>query len=416
MRLRLVLAAALLLAGCAETVAPPPRPAAPVTPAPANSIFVSRGETVYDIAKRYGVPLRDLLEANRLAPPYNVQAGQRLVLPTPREYQVRAGDTLYGIARTYNVDVSELVRLNAIAPPYGIQAGRTLRLPSARAMTAGQGAGQGTQVAAARPPAPRPTASAPAPAARPTVTQAPPPAPVTSAPAGTPTRGGIEVAELPPPGGGQGRPLAPSVPAPATQPARQGVEAAPLPPQTATQAGPPPISQPSAVAPAAGPGAIAPVPSPAEPPPQQVAALPPPAPPPAPVEAPPPRSAGRFAWPVSGTMLSSFGPKPGGAHNDGINIGAPKGTPVVASEDGVVAYSGNELRGFGNLLLIRHGDGFVTAYAHLDTLLVERGARVTRGQRIGTVGATGNVRGPQLHFEIRKGNQALDPMEQLERR
>jgi murein DD-endopeptidase MepM/ murein hydrolase activator NlpD len=126
-----------------------------------------------------------------------------------------------------------------------------------------------------------------------------------------------------------------------------------------------------------------------------------------------PARAGRFAWPVRGTIVSSFGAKPGGLQNDGINIAAPRGTPVRAAENGVVVYSGNELRGFGNLLLLRHADGWMSAYAHLDEMLVERGAQVLRGQTIGRVGQTGTVASPQLHFELRRGGRAVDPRGQL---
>ena len=131
------------------------------------------------------------------------------------------------------------------------------------------------------------------------------------------------------------------------------------------------------------------------------------------IEAPEPRAGSRFQWPLRGAILSDFGPKPGGLHNDGINISASRGASVVSADNGVVAYAGNELRGFGNLLLIRHADGWMTAYAHLDDMLVERGAKVTRGQKIGPVGSTGNVSSPQLHFEVRRGNRAIDPRDHL---
>ncbi|MCW8861524.1 MAG: M23 family metallopeptidase, partial [Rhodospirillales bacterium] len=119
------------------------------------------------------------------------------------------------------------------------------------------------------------------------------------------------------------------------------------------------------------------------------------------------------AWPVQGRVISGFGPKAKGLHNDGINIAAPRGTPVRAAEEGVVAYAGNELRGFGNLLLVRHADGWVTAYAHSEKLLVERGDKVSKGQVIARVGSSGTVSSPQLHFELRKGKQAVDPTRYL---
>lgn len=116
-----------------------------------------------------------------------------------------------------------------------------------------------------------------------------------------------------------------------------------------------------------------------------------------------------FMRPVDGSILSSFGAKEGGLHNDGINIRAARGTPVMAAENGIVAYNGNELKGYGNLILVKHDNGYITAYAHLDQTLVRKGDTVRRGQSIGTVGQSGQVSEPQLHFEIRKGTKALDP-------
>jgi murein DD-endopeptidase MepM/ murein hydrolase activator NlpD len=116
-----------------------------------------------------------------------------------------------------------------------------------------------------------------------------------------------------------------------------------------------------------------------------------------------------FRWPVRGRVISSFGPKPNGVQNDGINLAVPQGTPVKAADDGVVAYAGNELKGFGNLVLIRHSNGYVTAYANASAILVKRGDTVRRGQVIAKSGETGNVNAPQLHFEIRKGSTPVDP-------
>jgi murein DD-endopeptidase MepM/ murein hydrolase activator NlpD len=118
---------------------------------------------------------------------------------------------------------------------------------------------------------------------------------------------------------------------------------------------------------------------------------------------------GSFAWPVRGHILEGFGAGPEGTHNDGINIAAPRGAPVEAADAGVVAYAGNELRGYGNLLLIKHPGGWITAYAHCDAILVKPGQKVTRGQVIARVGASGNVSTPQLHFELRRGNKPVDP-------
>ncbi len=120
-----------------------------------------------------------------------------------------------------------------------------------------------------------------------------------------------------------------------------------------------------------------------------------------------------FRWPVKGRVITGFGPKPSGGQNDGINLAVPEGTPVKAADDGVVAYAGNELKGYGNLVLIRHANGFVSAYAHASELMVKRGDTIKRGQVIANAGQTGNVTSPQLHFEIRKGSTPVDPTKYL---
>jgi murein DD-endopeptidase MepM/ murein hydrolase activator NlpD len=124
---------------------------------------------------------------------------------------------------------------------------------------------------------------------------------------------------------------------------------------------------------------------------------------------PTPKKAGKFTWPVDGAVISRYGPKKDGLHNDGINIRAPRGTPVRAAENGVVAYADNQLKGFGNLVLVRHQDRWMTAYAHLENSSVNVGDAIKQGQVIGTVGSSGNVDSPQLHFEIRRGTDALNP-------
>ena len=120
-----------------------------------------------------------------------------------------------------------------------------------------------------------------------------------------------------------------------------------------------------------------------------------------------------FRWPVRGKVITSYGAKTNGKANDGINLAVPEGTPVKAAEDGVVAYSGNELKGYGNLVLVRHSNGYVTAYAHASELLVKRGDTIKRGQIIAKSGQSGEVGSPQLHFEIRKGSSPVDPLQFL---
>ncbi|MEK9827949.1 MAG: peptidoglycan DD-metalloendopeptidase family protein [Rhodospirillales bacterium] len=116
-----------------------------------------------------------------------------------------------------------------------------------------------------------------------------------------------------------------------------------------------------------------------------------------------------FLTPLDGPVISDFGSQADGRRNDGINISAPRGAPVRSVQDGEVIYSGDALQGYGNLVLIKHRDGYVSAYAHMESILAKRGVTVSKGQTIGTVGSSGGVPSPQLHFELRKNNVAIDP-------
>jgi murein DD-endopeptidase MepM/ murein hydrolase activator NlpD len=192
-------------------------------------------------------------------------------------------------------------------------------------------------------------------------------------------------------------PLSPEVPQPTSSP-NQPPPAAP---------GAPSVS----AAPPAPPAAMSETPS------APTAALPPRAVPETPESSgaatPSTRDSNEFRWPVRGHILAAYGSKSDGTRNDGINIAAPRGAAIEAVDAGVVAYAGNELRGYGNLILIKHPSGWISAYAHCDKILVKRGEKVTRGQVIARVGSTGNVSEPQLHFELRRGQHAVDPREFL---
>jgi murein DD-endopeptidase MepM/ murein hydrolase activator NlpD len=124
---------------------------------------------------------------------------------------------------------------------------------------------------------------------------------------------------------------------------------------------------------------------------------------------PDPMSGNSFRWPVKGRVISQFGTRPDGGHNDGIDLAVPQGTAVKAAENGVVAYAGSELKGYGNLVLIRHANNWVSAYAHNEEILVKRGDKVSRGQIIAKAGASGAVSQPLVHFELRKGSRPVDP-------
>lgn len=365
----LIAAAALALTGCVSNIWS--QEPAPVTTYGAQSGVGSAGvhtvsadDTLWNISNRYRISLQDLVHANKLSAPYQLQEGMRLRLPPPQTYKVRDEDSLYTISRLFNISTTELARLNSLSAPYNIRRGQTLRLPA---------------VTPPGPVIPPPVTNM---AAAPSMYDAPvyaPSAPITSE------------TLAPPPGQGRGQVLGtlPANPYPAQQPQPQGSDAAWMPAWLRGGATSPDGTMP---------------PQPQVPQAElQVASLPPVA------QSTAPRTNGRFEWPVVGRILSGYGPKAGGEHNDGINIAVPAGTPVRAAEEGTVVYSDNELKGFGNLILIRHKDRWMTAYAHLDRMAVKSGDKVARGQTIGTVGSTGSVDKPQLHFEVRRGTEALNP-------
>ena len=261
-----------------------------------NAITVQRGDTLYSISRRYGVPLKDLINANNLHAPYTLHVGQVLSLPAKQYHTVQRGDTLYSISRQYNVDITSLSRVNNLQTPYSLNVGDRLVLP----------ASVGNVPAASYSTAQSSASSASS---------------ATVKTAYTPAKS-----------------------APVTD---------------------------SYVAPKA--------------------------------------RKTKFDWPVKGTIISGYGNLGSGRKNDGINIKAALGTNVKAADSGTVAYAGNELKGFGNLILIKHPDGWITAYAHNDRLFVKKGQKVSRGEKIATVGSTGSVTTPQLHFEVRSGKKAVNP-------
>lgn len=124
----------------------------------------------------------------------------------------------------------------------------------------------------------------------------------------------------------------------------------------------------------------------------------------------PPRFTGRFDWPVRGPILRGFGRYSGGQQNDGINIGIERGSAITAAADGVVAYVGQDIPAYGTLILLRHGDGWLSAYGYADSITVSRGQKVVRGQTIAKSGASPYSGEPQLHFEIRNGRKPVNPM------
>jgi len=307
-------------------------------------ITVGPGDTLETIARRHGVPVAAIMQANNITNPASVHPGEHLVIPrrvsaapyappatriasttaamppvgpvgAPRTalaptagvHVVAPGETLHSIARLYGKPVLVLAKANNIPPDTLVKVGERIIIPDVQP-------GQGGLVA--------PRAAA----------------------------------------------------APAAGPDYATAES----PHSARLAAPEPPAQQTTVKTAEPAGALP-----------------------------------GFRWPVRGRVIAGFGPSPNGLQNDGINLAVPEGTPIKAAEDGVVAYAGNELKGYGNLVLVRHSNGFVTAYAHASDILVKRGDAVKRGQVIAHSGQTGNVTSPQLHFEIRKGSTPVDPAQYL---
>jgi murein DD-endopeptidase MepM/ murein hydrolase activator NlpD len=361
---------------------------------PGYKITVGAGETLDIVARSFEVSREAVIQANHLKPPYTLRAQQILIIPPPATYRVQTGDTVAGIATTLGVDEQELARANGLQRPYKMRVGQILKIPG--------GVGGPGQAAA-------------------------PSEELAFAGAEPPPRSAISAQPLAPPSAVSAAPLSPPMQAPA---APQASSLAPR--NLATTSAPPqPFSSPTALAPQqqTKPQMAAPMPAPSTSPVAAANGAPtallppvaaPAAPMPAPVIAPPPASpqalaaagasgAPHFIKPVSGSVIQGFGAEAGGTTNDGLNIAAPAGTPVQAAEGGTVIYTGNELPAFGNLVLIRHAGGWVTAYGHLATITVQPKASVTQGQAIGTVGQTGTATSPQLHFEIRQGSKPVDP-------
>jgi len=318
--------------------------------------------------------------------------------------EVKPGDTLYGIAKRHRVAISEIMTLNNLTTP-ALKPGQKLVLPAGnRAVLP-----RATTPVAHGPAAPAPTPRVATPAA-------PPPSDWTGTYTVAPgdslyaiaRRHKVKTAELQTANGiADPRKVRPGtvlkVPGPAG--ATPPIAAAPGQPET-------PIS-PSVIG---GPRPITGT-APAEKPPKRVAEVHPGTltdTPPTAAEPPPPKAtagATRFRWPVKGKVIGRFGMRPDNTHNDGINISVPAGTEVLAAENGVVAYAGNELKGYGNLVL---ENGWVSAYAHNDALLVKRGDKVKRGQPVAKAGTSGSVDQPQVHFELRQGSKPVDPLPHME--
>lgn len=308
---------------------------------PVTVVLVQRGDTVANIARRYGLSSQSIIDANALAEPYQLTRGQRLVLPPSAVHIVTPGETVSSISRAYAVSRQAIVDANDIVAPDSLYPGQRLAIPYV---------------------GPRPTRAV---AQLTPVTMSPLPAATVESRGPDPRLAGARYYAM-----GKPRP----------KPMLEG------------QGGPEMLDPPEAD-----------VADPIVPAKREVTL------------SDADKATGKFIWPIEGKIISPFGRRNSGVHNDGINIAADPGTPVKAADSGVVVYGGNELVAYGNLLLVRHSSGYVTAYAHNKKLLVKRGDSVRQGQTIALVGSTGDVDRPQLHFEIRKGDRAIDPNRHLSR-
>ncbi len=329
-----------------------------------RAVSVQKGDTIYIIAKRYDIALRDLIEANNLRPPYVIKQGQGLRLPIKHIHIVRKFETVRSIARDRHVSQHDLIENNKLSAPYTLYENQRLKLPYKKKQKPYWGKTTTLKKAPRKTIIPLVSKTSEknwennfiAPGEK-RITTLEPVSPIK--PHNDKFLNKDKKKAAAPPlekrafsASSQRRaflvPLKPSF--------KQNKRGLKKQPQTKKNINP------------------------------------------------------SFSWPVRGRILSKYGHKKGGLKNDGINIQAIRGTAVKASEFGQVVYVGGALKGYGKLILLKHNGGWLTTYAHLKNTRIKKGQRVQKGQIMGTVGTTGNVKMPQLHFEIRKRTQTLDPL------
>jgi len=389
------------------------------------SYRVKSGQGLDAVAREMGTTRKQLAADNDLKEPYLIKPGQTLKGPVSKAkaYVVQGGDTLFAIAKRFGVTAAAIADENGFELSDAIRSGQKLRLPSG---FKDSGPIKKTVTVTLDPLPPPEVRSPPRPVPPPSQVATPAPAPVTrqlpeeptigAPPRATPPSASTPPTSPPPPVRTPAvRPPPSPAPSPAPTPATPAarppvarppvVTTSPVVPPTVSPVRPPAVSppapRPSAAPPTAAPPARAPTLPPAGPAPLQAER------PPVYSEADYVRMAGgRFDWPVRGAVISGYGPKGGGQRNDGVDIGAAAGTSVRASAEGTVVYSGGDVPGFGVTVLIQHADGWVTVYGHLQRADVKMQQRVSKGQQIGLVGASGEAPRPQLHFEIRHSPSA----------
>ncbi|MEG9883368.1 MAG: LysM peptidoglycan-binding domain-containing M23 family metallopeptidase [Hyphomicrobiales bacterium] len=327
-----------------------------------RSVIVGMGQTLYAVARQNGVRTEDVIKANGLLPPYHLKAGQRLWIPLSTHRSAMPAQSARTLAPPASSAQSSVgSRAHIVCPGETLYSlGRSYGLPPSE-IAAFNGFEKSRHLRIGE------TVLIPMRHSDPNSNL---PTSVTDRQQGTRVK---TVSSMPIAGGASNQPETTAV---TGQIAASGVATASG--ATATTATPPGSHHTSSQTPALTRGSIS-----------------------------------NFRWPAKGRIISRYGPKDDGSSNDGINIAVPVGTKVHAAEKGVVVYAGNELKGYGNLVLIRHLDNWVTAYAHNDKLLVSQGDKVRRGDIIAKAGRSGSVTSPQIHFEIRKGSQTVDPLDYL---
>jgi murein DD-endopeptidase MepM/ murein hydrolase activator NlpD len=325
-----------------------------------NEIIVQKGDTLYSISKKNDVPLRDLIESNNLEPPYALKAGSALKVSSPNYHESREGDTLYSISRMYDMKVNDVIALNNLKFPYSIYPGDKVKVTKKAGENKNIEIKKGDkniQIASESKPKNEKSSFKPSEEKAKEISEKNHSKEIEKY-GFKPSE--VRAMEINNKNNATNSKTAQNI----INPTKNEIVETKLSINK-------PIDKDSI---------------------KKIA-----------------NKTNRFSWPVRGEVISKFGPKSAGLYNDGINIKASEGQAVGASEDGIVAYVGNELKGYGNLVIIKHSGGWISAYAHLKNSLVERGQKINKGQKIGNVGNSGKVKFPQLYFGLRKGRDAVNP-------
>ena len=315
-----------------------------------DAVIVQQGETLYSIAKKNGVPLRDLIDTNNLEPPYALKAGSAIKIPFPNYHESREGETLYSISRMYDMKVNDVIALNNLKFPYPIYPGDKIKIVKDKNKKSEKNPQLALESKVKKENNIKPSEEK----AKEIVEKKN---------SKEIEKYGFKPSEV------RALELAKRNDSSRTaqniiNPSKNEIVETKLSINK-------PIDKDSI---------------------KKIA-----------------NKTNRFSWPVRGEVISKFGPKSAGLYNDGINIKAKDGQAVSSSEDGIVAYVGSELKGYGNLVIVKHSGGWISAYAHLKNSAVAIGQKISKGQRIGNVGNSGKVKFPQLYFGLRKGRDAVNP-------